>query len=271
MNIRSIPARHFTAARPFGIDAIIIHHTAGVMTALRARDIVNERRVSYHYVIGSDGIIGRLVDEGNRAWHAGDGIGVRPSGSRGNDRSIGIGVSNSGTAPAWPISDRSFNLLVDLCTDIARRRRLGNLVVGKNLLMHSDVRATACPGPQLRGRMAELARRVNANLAGAQTPPSRPTPVPPSPPRPPAQTPFRLATILRRGRGPAAAVRQLQTRLNQLGMRDSSNAVLAVDGIFGPRTEQAVLRFQRANVPAASRTGQVGPVTARALGWIWAG
>ena len=262
MNIRSIPARHFTAGRPFGIDAIMIHHHAGVMTATQARNIVNNNRVSYHYSIGSDGIIGRLVDEGNRAWHAGDGVNVR-GGSRGNDRSIGIGVSNSGGAPNWPISDRSFNLLVELCTDIARRRRLGNLVVGRNLLMHSDVRATACPGPQLRGRMAELARRVNANLAGTTAAASRP---PAS-----VQAPFRLTSVLRRGHGPVASVRQLQTRLNQLGMRDNSNRALAVDGIFGPRTEQAVLRFQRANVPAASRTGQVGPVTARALGWVWAG
>ena len=93
----------------------------------------------------------------------------------------------------------------------------------------------------------------------------------PSATAPPAAGTFRLTTVLQQGRGPAAAVRQLQARLNQLGMRDNSNRALTVDGVFGPRTREAVLRFQRANVPAASRTGMVGQVTARALGWTWAG
>ena len=172
MNIVQKPVRHFSAGRPFGIDAIMIHHFAGNLTTNQVRTILNNRGVSYHYGIGSDRVA-QFVQEGNRAWHAGDGVGNR---SRGNDRSIGIGVANNGGAPNWTVSNASFDRLVTLCTQIARRRGWRQLVVGQNLLMHSNVRNTACPGPHLRGRIAELARRVNASLA--------PVPAAPRPPAP---------------------------------------------------------------------------------------
>jgi len=243
-----------TRGRPFGrARNIVIHHTAGNLTLAQIRNILVNRRVAYHIAIDRNGDVGRFVNDGDRAWHAGDGIGNR---SRGNDLGIGIAVANSGGAPNWPISGANFSVLVREVTAACRRLGITRLTLGQNLFAHRALRNTACPGNNLNGRMAELARLVNANLAPAS---------------PAAPAPFRLTTTLRRGAGPAAAVRQLQTRLNQLGMRDSNNRALAVDGVFGPRTEQAVLRFQRANVPAASRTGQVGPVTARALGWTWAG
>ncbi|GAB2514989.1 peptidoglycan-binding protein [Lysobacter humi (ex Lee et al. 2017)] len=51
--------------------------------------------------------------------------------------------------------------------------------------------------------------------------------------------------VLRLGEtGPA--VRALQQRLHDLGIRDGQGRVLPVDGDFGPRTEQAVRNFQRA-------------------------
>lgn len=51
--------------------------------------------------------------------------------------------------------------------------------------------------------------------------------------------------VLRRGeQGPA--VRALQQRLHDLGMRDALGRALPIDGDFGPRTEEAVRNFQRA-------------------------
>lgn len=64
-------------------------------------------------------------------------------------------------------------------------------------------------------------------------------------------------TLRRSARGPE--VSRLQARLRDLGFSPGS-----IDGIFGPRTEQAVLAFQRSRGLAA--TGVVGPDTRRALG-----
>ena len=68
---------------------------------------------------------------------------------RQNCRAVTIETSNSGGAPEWPVSDTTFQTLVTLVADIARRNGLGKLVKGKNLTWHSMYAATACPGPYL--------------------------------------------------------------------------------------------------------------------------
>ena len=54
-------------------------------------------------------------------------------------------------------------------------------------------------------------------------------------------------------------VRALQTRLRELGVRDTAGRAPGVDGIFGPRTDEVVRAFQRARGLAAD--GIVGPAT----------
>jgi glycosyltransferase XagB len=63
---------------------------------------------------------------------------------------------------------------------------------------------------------------------------------------------------LRSPRGGSERVREVQLRLNALGYPPGP-----VDGLFGPRTERAVLRFQRAQ--ALRPDGIVGPNTLRRL------
>jgi hypothetical protein len=64
-------------------------------------------------------------------------------------------------------------------------------------------------------------------------------------------------TLRRTSRGPE--VSRLQARLGDLGFSPGT-----IDGIYGPRTEQAVMAFQRSRgLPV---TGVVGPDTRRALG-----
>ena len=53
-----------------------------------------ESQVSYHYLIGRDGAVYRLVPEDRRAWHAG--ASVWEGRANCNDYSIGIGLSNDG-------------------------------------------------------------------------------------------------------------------------------------------------------------------------------
>ena len=69
--------------------------------------------------------------------------------------------------------------------------------------------------------------------------------------------------VLRQGED-GIAVRSLQQRLNQLGMRDARGQPLGVDGDFGDRTREAVERFQRSRGIAVD--GVVGRDTFRELG-----
>lgn len=98
---------------------------------------------------------------------------------------------------------------------------------------------------------------VNALMRGAQ---AKPKPAPTPAPR------FTLKRYLKQGvRG--SDVRELQRLLNRLGYRDNRMRRLAEDGIFGLRTRQAVVNFQR--VRKISADGIVGRDTARELGWWW--
>lgn len=158
MNKQDFIAEHYTDGRPYGIKNIIIHHMGGILTASACANILNNRGVSAHYCIGSDNIVGTLVEENKRAWHAGDGIGV---GSKGNDKGIGIEVSNDSVGGDWHVSDTQFNTLIELVRDIAVRNNLLPLVVGGNLFGHRDCVATTCPGNYLYSKLGELANRVN--------------------------------------------------------------------------------------------------------------
>lgn len=155
-----IKAANYSTGRPYGIDGICVHHMAGKLTAEQCGGIFANpaRRASAHYGIGYNGEVAQYVEEGNRAWASGDGIGRN---SRGNDRAIHIEVSNSDYGGEWPVSDASYNALVELVRDIAKRNNLLPLVAGENLFAHRDVQATACPGDYLYSRLDMLATAVN--------------------------------------------------------------------------------------------------------------
>ncbi|MGR3503918.1 N-acetylmuramoyl-L-alanine amidase [Pseudaestuariivita sp.] len=76
----------------------MLHYTA-MASAEAARDwLCNpEAEVSAHYVIGPDGTTWQLVDEAQRAWHAGKGGWGAVTDV--NSRSIGIEIANTGGTP----------------------------------------------------------------------------------------------------------------------------------------------------------------------------
>jgi N-acetylmuramoyl-L-alanine amidase len=84
-------------ARPPGqpIDILLLHYTE-MAPAASALDRLCDpaAKVSAHYLIEADGTVWRLVDEANRAWHAGVSYwaGARDI----NARSIGIELDNPG-------------------------------------------------------------------------------------------------------------------------------------------------------------------------------
>ena len=130
------PSPNFDA-RPTGrpIDMLVIHYT-GMQSAAAALARLGDpgSKVSAHYVIDEDGSVIRLVDEANRAWHAGQ------AWWRGeadvNGRSVGVELVN----PGHEFGYRSF--------PEAQMRALEGLacailechpIAGRNVVGHADV------------------------------------------------------------------------------------------------------------------------------------
>ncbi|MEJ6392222.1 N-acetylmuramoyl-L-alanine amidase [Gymnodinialimonas sp. 2305UL16-5] len=77
---------------------VVLHYTAMSDCAAAARVLCDPaREVSAHYLIGRDGAVLDLVDEDQRAWHAGKGT-WHGQGDV-NSRSIGIELDNDGASP----------------------------------------------------------------------------------------------------------------------------------------------------------------------------
>lgn len=137
------------------IEAITIHHMAGVLSAEQCGRIFQTvgRYGSSHYGIGNDGRIASYVDEEDTAWTNSD--------WDSNCKSVTIETSNSQAGGNWPVSDSALNSLIKLVADIANRRELGTLVPGKNLTWHSMFASTDCPGDYLRSKMQYIADEAN--------------------------------------------------------------------------------------------------------------
>jgi N-acetylmuramoyl-L-alanine amidase len=93
---------------------VVIHHTSNGNVEDALRTLTDPaRRVSSHYLIGRDGQILQLVDDRERAWHAGESYwgGLRDM----NSASIGIELDNDGREPfAAPMIDALLALLRDI-------------------------------------------------------------------------------------------------------------------------------------------------------------
>lgn len=135
-------------------DIIVLHYTA-MPDWRRARDwLCNpEAEVSAHYLISPQGEVVSLVDEDQRAWHAG-------AGSWGditdvNSRSIGIELSNDGFSPfAAPLMDALGALLPAIIERWAIRP--------ERVIAHSDLAPARKIDPGARFDWARLVRSGQA-------------------------------------------------------------------------------------------------------------
>lgn len=131
---------------------IVLHHTAmhsaeGALLTLQTRN--SGGPVSAHYLIGEDGRRYQLVDETQRAWHAGA---SRWTGiSDVNSTSIGIELDNDGSEP---FSEAQIQSLLVLLADLTGRLGIQrHLVVG-----HGDVAPTNKDDPSVLFPWQRLAR-----------------------------------------------------------------------------------------------------------------
>ena len=110
---------------------IILHHT-GEDSFVHALATLTDPRsqVSAHYLISRDGRIAQLVDERERAWHAGAGR-WGPINDV-NSVSIGIELDNDGKSP---FADQQISSLIALLHDLIGRYRIDP----RNVIGHADI------------------------------------------------------------------------------------------------------------------------------------
>ncbi len=151
LNIVDHPSPNFGERRG-GVrpDMVVLHYTA--MTSADAaleRLCCPDHEVSAHYLIDGRGVILRLVDEENRAWHAGAGQWGRVTDV--NSHSIGIELANPGTVP---FAADQMDALERLLTDIIERW----FMAPERVIAHSDMAPSRKidPGPRFDWRRLAL-------------------------------------------------------------------------------------------------------------------
>ena len=154
------------------IDMLVIHCSA--QTGRQMIELLNELKLSVHYIVDENGDIIRCVPEDKRAWHAGKGFwhnGVQSL----NSRSIGIEISSL-TLGQEPYTPTQISSLIPLCQSIIRR----HAIPAHNVVGHSDIAPTRKPDPGLAFpwhklsqngiglwyNLADAANISNNNIAG---------------------------------------------------------------------------------------------------------
>ena len=124
---------HKSSRNGMRIEGIVIHNTLGsfdssvawLTDARRTRDLS-----SAHYVVARDGRIARLVEDKDKAWHAGDR----------NGWTIGIEIESSKSTPG--VTPVQLDRLNELVRFLMHKY---DVVIG-DLMPHWPVPNTSCPG-----------------------------------------------------------------------------------------------------------------------------
>ena len=123
--------------RPVGtaIDILLMHYT-GMRSAEEAltRMCSAEAKVSAHYMVDEDGTIISMVQESDRAWHAGVSYWLGKENVNGS--SIGVEIVNPGHEFGYrPFPRSQIEAVIELCTGILERHPISP----DRVLGHSDV------------------------------------------------------------------------------------------------------------------------------------
>ena len=158
-------ANNYGGKRLYPVTKISIHHMAGKMTARQCADYFSrtDRIASSNYTIGWDGSIALSVPEEYRAYTT--------SSSWCDERAITIEVSNEdNNGGDWKITDKAYNALLDLVTDICKRYGIKDCSYTGDkdgvLQKHEWYAWTNCPGKYLGSKFPEISKIVNQRLKG---------------------------------------------------------------------------------------------------------
>jgi lysozyme family protein len=237
VNVTWIGSPNYRAQSGITPQFAVMHWMVGYLASTDAIFQVAARRVSTNYGI-EDGVIHQYVRDGDYAFGSGN--------TRAN--TYGISIEHSGgnlirgerRQPSQATVESSAQLLAAL----AKRYGWGRLVLGRNVYRHSDFVATECCGSLQVDQIIARANQL-AGEAGDLVPTSG------------------NQAAIGGGYVEALPVATYQQLLNKAGYN------LAVDGIKGPATTQAIKSFQAAK--GLTVDGLVGPATAAALNAATAG
>jgi len=141
-------AIHFDNRKP---NYVIIHHTSQNSTAQTVRTFQLEHtKVSSHYVIGRDGQVIQMLNDYDRAWHAGKS--KWGSVIDMNSASIGIELDNNGRDP---FPDLQINALLILLDTLKTKYLIPQL----NFIGHADIAPTRKDDPNINFPWKRLAER----------------------------------------------------------------------------------------------------------------
>jgi N-acetylmuramoyl-L-alanine amidase len=144
--IRVEPSPNFDARRP---NLVVLHHTSDSTLDAALSTLTDPgRKVSAHYLVGRDGQIVRLVEERERAWHAG--LSWWGGNTDVNSASIGIELDNDGCEP---FADAQIDALLALLADVTRRYN----IPGVNVVGHADIAPERKADPSARFPWRRLA------------------------------------------------------------------------------------------------------------------
>lgn len=138
MQIDQVASPNFDRRRP---NLVIIHHTSDDTLDEALSTLTSpERKVSAHFLIGRDGRVVQLVDENDRAWHAGKSWwgGFTDI----NSASLGIELDNNGSEP---FPEAQIDALLALLTDIRQRYA----IPAANFIGHADVAPSRKDDPSI--------------------------------------------------------------------------------------------------------------------------
>ncbi len=224
-----------TSPRKHVIDTITIHcmacnasvESCGKGFALRSRN------ASSNYAIDSNGRIGMYVEEKDRSWCS--------SCSANDHRAVTIEVANDGGAPEWHISDKAYDALINLCTDICRRNGIKELkwradksLIGQidkqNMTVHRWFANKSCPGDYLYNLHSQIAMEVNKRLGATIV----------SADIAPKINPFAEPAINVKKGTKGEDAKWVQWCLWRFGLLDQSG----IDGVIGSKSEAAIRTAQ---------------------------
>lgn len=141
-------AIHYDNRKP---NYVIIHHTSQSSIAQTVRTFqLPHTKVSAHYVIGRDGQVIQILNDFDRAWHAGRGKWGTVTDL--NSVSLGIELDNNGREP---FPDAQINSLVVLLDTLKSRYLIPQL----NFIGHADIAPTRKDDPNVNFPWKKLAER----------------------------------------------------------------------------------------------------------------